>query len=495
VTSLTHLAAPFAPGRLVDHNQSELVQAAGRARSWAPSTARAVRHVPWSLLLGDVFASTTGVGLAWLAGIPLSLSSLVLLPMLWLALLAATRAYETRAVGVGLAESCRRVLRAGAGLALTCVALAALTDLAAGPGQLLVVSGAVAVASLAPRTARDVVITRTRAGARARTRVVVAGGHPRDVERVLAELRRTSHHALDVAAVCLARQPRRTTFDVPVAVGLEHLADTAAAAGAQGVILLPCDHLEDKVLRRIEWQLEHASVNLFVGTPLLDVSPTRATVAQAGGLGLLRVRPAGRRGPAQLVKDLLERPMAALMLLLLSPLLIGLSVAIRRDSPGPAIFRQSRVGRDGRAFTMYKFRTMSDGAHSAVEDLSEQNESDAVLFKMRQDPRITRLGAVLRKFSLDEVPQLFNVVLGHMSLVGPRPALQSEVIQYCQDARRRLVVKPGLTGLWQVSGRSDLSWEDTVRLDVKYVDNWSLALDLAILLRTVQAVVTHRGAY
>ncbi len=312
---------------------------------------------------------------------------------------------------------------------------------------------------------------------------------------MLAELARTTHHGLDVAAVCLSRQPRRTTFDVPVAVGLEHLADTAAACGAQGVILMPCDHLEDKELRRIEWQLELAGVNLFVGTPLLDVSPTRATVAQAGGLGLLRVRPAGRRGPAQLVKNLLERPMAALMLLLLSPLLIGLFVAIRRDSPGPAIFRQSRVGRDGRLFTMYKFRTMSDGAHGAVEELSDQNESDAVLFKMRQDPRITRLGAMLRKFSLDEVPQLFNVVLGQMSLVGPRPALQSEVIQYCQDARRRLVVKPGLTGLWQVSGRSDLSWEDTVRLDVKYVDNWSLALDFSILVRTVQAVVSHRGAY
>jgi lipopolysaccharide/colanic/teichoic acid biosynthesis glycosyltransferase len=195
------------------------------------------------------------------------------------------------------------------------------------------------------------------------------------------------------------------------------------------------------------------------------------------------------------VKSLLERPLAALMLLLLAPFLIGLMLVIRRDSPGPAIYRQQRVGRDGRLFTMYKFRTMSDGAHQQVEDLVEQNESDAVLFKVRQDPRITRIGAFLRKYSIDEVPQLMNVVLGHMSLVGPRPALQNEVMQYCQDARRRLVVRPGLTGLWQVSGRSDLSWDDTVRLDVKYVDNWSLRLDLAILVRTVQAVLTHRGAY
>ena len=495
MTSLTHLAAPLAPGMLVDHNQRDLVRVVDKTRSLAPSTTRAVRYVRWSLLLSDIVAAVVVVGLASLAGVPLGLSALVLVPVLWLSLLGITRAYETRAVGVGLGESCRRVLRAGAGLALTSVAVASVAGLAAGPGELLLVSGAVAVASLAPRAVRDVAITRTHAGARVRTKVVVAGRHPRDVERVLAELGKNPHHALEVAAVCLARQPRRTTFDVPVAVGLEHLADTAAAAGAQGVILMPCDHIEAPELRRMEWQLETAGVNLFVGTPLLDVSPRRATVTQAGGLGLLRVRPAGRRGPAQLVKNLLERPMAALMLLLLSPLLIGLAIAIRKDSPGPAIFRQDRVGRDGRLFTMYKFRTMSDGADGAVEELTDQNESDAVLFKMRQDPRITRLGAILRKFSLDEVPQLFNVVLGQMSLVGPRPALQSEVIQYCEDARRRLVVKPGLTGLWQVSGRSDLSWEDTVRLDVKYVDNWSLALDFSILVRTVQAVVGHRGAY
>ena len=339
-------------------------------------------------------------------------------------------------------------------------------------------------------------ITRTHAGARVRTQVVVAGRHPRDVERVLAELGKNPHHALDVAAVCLARQPRRTTFDVPVAVGLEHLADTAAAAGAQGVILMPCDHLEDKELRRIEWQLEHAGVNLFVGTPLLDVAPARATVTQAGGLGLLRVRPAGRRGPAQLVKNLLERPMAALMLLLLVAAADrpgrGDPQGLPRTRDLPPVPRRTRRPpvHDVQVPHHVRRRRTVPSRSSA-----EQNESDAVLFKMRQDPRITRLGAILRKFSLDEVPQLFNVVLGQMSLVGPRPALQSEVIQYCQDARRRLVVKPGLTGLWQVSGRSDLSWEDTVRLDVKYVDNWSLALDFSILVRTVQAVLGHRGAY
>ena len=218
-------------------------------------------------------------------------------------------------------------------------------------------------------------------------------------------------------------------------------------------------------------------------------------MAEAGGLRLLRVRPAGRQGPAQVVKSLLERPLAALMLLLLAPLLIGLSLAIRMDTPGPAIFRQQRVGRDGRLFTMYKFRTMSNGAHHVVEDLSDQNESDAVLFKMRQDPRITRIGAFLRKFSIDEVPQLINVRVRPDVAGGSAPGAPDRGHAVLPGRPPSAGRAPGLTGLWQVSGRSDLSWEDTVRLDVKYVDNWSLALDFSILVRTVQAVLGHRGAY
>jgi exopolysaccharide biosynthesis polyprenyl glycosylphosphotransferase len=491
VTSLTHLAAPVGPGVLVDDlgRQSDArIAIPSRVRTRVPGLA-----VPWALLVSDLVAALAGVVAAYAVGAPLRV--LLLVPIAWLALLVATRSYETRRHGVGLGQSLRRVVRASVGMIVLGVAFAALADASIGPAGLLLVAGVAGSSSIAPRVVRDVVITRVDAAARSRTRVIVAGKHPQDVAKVLAELRREPHHGLDVAGVCLAHRPRRTTFDVPVAVGLDHLADTAAAADARAVIVLPCDHIKTTVLRRIGWQLEQAGVNLFVGTPLLDVEASRTTVVEAAGLRMLRVRPAGRRGPAHLVKSVLERPLAFLMLALLLPVLATVSLLIRADSPGPAIFRQQRVGRDGKLFTMYKFRTMSDGAHQAVDELSEQNESDAVLFKMRQDPRITRIGAVLRKYSVDEVPQLINVLLGHMSLVGPRPALQSEVLQYCQDARRRLAVRPGLTGLWQVSGRSDLSWEDTVRLDVKYVDNWSLALDFSILVRTVQAVLGHRGAY
>jgi lipopolysaccharide/colanic/teichoic acid biosynthesis glycosyltransferase len=183
------------------------------------------------------------------------------------------------------------------------------------------------------------------------------------------------------------------------------------------------------------------------------------------------------------------------MLAVLSPLILVTYLAIRLDSPGPALYRQTRIGRDGVGFTMLKFRTMVIDADARLAQLAVQNESDGKLFKMRRDPRITRVGSVLRKYSLDELPQLVNVVRGDMSLVGPRPALPSEVLRYDHDECRRLALKPGLTGLWQVSGRSDLSWEDSVRLDLKYVDNWSLSQDLALLVRTVRAVLSHRGAY
>jgi exopolysaccharide biosynthesis polyprenyl glycosylphosphotransferase len=218
-------------------------------------------------------------------------------------------------------------------------------------------------------------------------------------------------------------------------------------------------------------------------------------MAHAGGLGLLHVRPSRHRGPARAAKGALERVAALLLLVVLAPLLLALAYAVRRDSPGPATYRQTRIGRGGVPFTMYKFRTMSVNAELRLPELSDHNMTDGVLFKIREDPRITRIGSFLRRFSLDELPQLLNVLRGQMSLVGPRPALPDEVARYSPDERRRLAVKPGLTGLWQVSGRSDLSWSDSVRLDLRYVDNWSLGLDLLILCQTVRAVLDHRGAY
>ena len=175
--------------------------------------------------------------------------------------------------------------------------------------------------------------------------------------------------------------------------------------------------------------------------------------------------------------------------------MLAIAVAIRLSDGGPAFFSQTRVGKDGKVFKIYKFRTMVVDAEKRLAALREKNESDGILFKMRRDPRITAVGAWLRKWSLDELPQLFNVLLGEMSLVGPRPALPDETAQYADHVRRRLVVKPGITGLWQVSGRSDLSWDETVRLDLRYVESWSLALDLQILWKTFSVLFEGSGAY
>lgn len=195
------------------------------------------------------------------------------------------------------------------------------------------------------------------------------------------------------------------------------------------------------------------------------------------------------------MKGLVDRSAAAVALTLLMPLLAAIAVAVRVDSRGPVLFRQTRVGQGGREFGVWKFRTMVVDADALLGGLAARNETDGLMFKMREDPRVTRVGRLLRKWSLDELPQLVNVLLGQMSLVGPRPPLPSEVARYDGDVARRLLVKPGMTGLWQVSGRSDLSWEDGIRLDLYYVENWSLAADLTILWKTFGAVVNGRGAY
>jgi exopolysaccharide biosynthesis polyprenyl glycosylphosphotransferase len=212
------------------------------------------------------------------------------------------------------------------------------------------------------------------------------------------------------------------------------------------------------------------------------------------GLPLLHVEEPKLSGMAWLFKNVMDRVIAALLLILLSPLFFVLSLMIWLGDRGPAFFRQSRVGREGKVFKVIKFRTMYPDAEDRLAHLVDQNETDGLLFKIKDDPRITPVGRMLRRTSLDELPQLINVVKGEMSLVGPRP-LPADDGDFLGDVRRRLLVRPGMTGLWQVSGRSELSWDDAVRLDLYYVDNWSLAFDLVILWRTVGVVFGRRGAY
>jgi exopolysaccharide biosynthesis polyprenyl glycosylphosphotransferase len=286
---------------------------------------------------------------------------------------------------------------------------------------------------------------------------------------------------------------RRSTVPVPVYHGRDLVelvqelnADTIAVCGSTGS--------ETDELRRLAWQLEGTGIDLVVAPQLTDIAGPRVHIRPVEGLPLLHVEEPKLSGLALLTKNLLDRVAATLGLIVLAPLLLLIMLAIRITDPGPAFFRQLRVGHEGRPFRVWKFRTMYTDAEERKSRLEAENETDGMLFKIKDDPRVTRIGRFLRATSLDELPQLINVVAGEMSLVGPRP-LPADDGDYLGDVRRRLLVRPGMTGLWQVSGRSDLNWEESVRLDLYYVDNWSLAYDLGILWRTVAVVLARKGAY
>ncbi len=443
------------------------------------------RSSRWHRPVADMTASLLALVVTTRGGAGVDPRMLVVVALSWPLLLAGTGWFARRPLGEPTRTRVGRVARAGAALAVGCWLANLVIGPAAAPGALVpVVAGltlAVLASALVPLP-----------GERA-TRIVLAGS-PEDVRAAMAELVTTRR--LVVTAVCVSAAPVQPLGSVPVQVGVSYAAELASRSGSDALLLLPGPDLTHSTLRRLQWGADSAGVPLYIGTGLLDVTPRRVSVVQGAGLDVMQVRPAPGRGPQRLVKDVIERATATVALVVLSPALVAIWWLVRAETGGPGLFHQRRVGRDGEEFTMLKFRTMTTGAPAERSRLSELNDVDGgVLFKLRSDPRVTPIGRFLRRYSIDEVPQLWNVVTGQMSLVGPRPALPQEVEKYDLDPRRRLAVKPGLTGLWQVSGRSDLTWAESVRLDVKYVDNWSLMLDLSILCRTVGAVLGHRGAY
>lgn len=281
---------------------------------------------------------------------------------------------------------------------------------------------------------------------------------------------------------------------IPVIAGFSDAVAHLDAVGADTVIFSGSDMISPRQMREIGWELESRGIDLIVAPALTDIAGPRIHARPVAGLPLIYVDFPTFEGGRFLSKRAADIVAAALGLVLLSPLLAFIALMVRRDG-GPALFRQERVGLDGRAFAMLKFRTMVVDAEERLTGLLDRTDGNGVLFKMKDDPRVTPFGRWLRRYSIDELPQLVNVLRGEMSLVGPRPPLASEVQRYSDHVRRRFLVKPGITGLWQVSGRSDLSWEDTVRLDLYYVENWSAAGDLMILWRTVRTVLAPEGAY
>lgn len=416
------------------------------------------------------------------------------LPLLWVTAVRVFGGYEKRFLGTGPDEF-RRILNAGLSLtgALALISYAVNNELSR--IYLLVSMQAIVLLDLLVRFALRKRLHHLRARGQCMS-TVVAVGHEPAVRQLISELRREPHHGLQVVAACLAYQSTSTEVaGVPVVGDLDDAASVVRNIKAGTVAVLSCPEMDGIKLRTLAWELEKTGTDLCVAPALLDVAGPRTTVRPTAGLTLLHVDHPQLSGPRQVVKDLFDRCAAAFGLVALSPLLLAIAVAIRFSDKGPALFTQTRVGKGGEQFKIYKFRTMVVDAEARLAEIRGKNESDGVLFKIRRDPRVTALGARLRKWSLDELPQLINVLRGEMSLVGPRPALPEEAAQYAAHVRRRLVVKPGVTGMWQVNGRSDLSWEETVRLDLRYVENWSFALDLQILWKTVSVMMHGSGAY
>jgi len=327
-------------------------------------------------------------------------------------------------------------------------------------------------------------------------RVVIAG-RPSHVDEIAAVLERESWLGYDVvgAATPLGHVADSTESGIPVLGDAEELGQIALAAEADVVFFASGAFRTSGDMRRAAWDLEQHRTHVVVAPSVTDVSRERVTIRPVGGLPLMHLDQPGSARASRLAKRTFDIAGSALLILLLSPVLAATALVVKLNDRGPVFFKQVRVGRDGAEFGCYKFRTMVPNAEELVALMQEEQGSSALLFKMKNDPRITGPGKTLRRFSIDELPQLFNVLRGTMSLVGPRPQVPREVALYDNTMSRRLRVRPGMTGLWQVSGRNDLSIEDAIRLDIYYVDNWSMLQDLSILVRTVGAVFGSRGAY
>ncbi len=424
----------------------------------------------------------------------------ILVATLWLAMLSVYRTRSPRVVGVGV-EEYRRVMSA----TLATVAIIAIALMILRPGY---ARGYLAVGLplgmflliLGRRLCRSILARQRRRGHCMTS--VLAVGDVRAVREMVKNLSRDSSHGYSVIGVCLTGRGIKDTIEIPGVGKLPVLGDETeielalAQTNADTVALTATEHLGPDGIRELSWDLHKLDVDLVVSPGVVDVAGPRLTIQPVSGLPLIHVEKPQYRGAQQIQKRAFDVFLSIVVLMGALPVMTLAAIAIKLTSKGPVFYRSERIGIDGEPFELIKFRTMVDGADSQLAALRAQNESEGgVLFKMHNDPRVTKVGRILRRYSIDELPQFFNVLRRDMSVVGPRPPLRREVDTYSDQVRRRLLVLPGITGLWQVSGRSDLSWEDSVRLDLSYVENWSIANDFLIAAKTVGAVLAAKGAY
>jgi exopolysaccharide biosynthesis polyprenyl glycosylphosphotransferase len=468
---------------------------------------RALRYLPLTALSLDIFVLAGASALATLGrerlGVlfgPAELSEAVgvvgpFIVFVWLLAIAGLGGYQESTFSVGTDEF-KRVFNASlvtAGLiGVVCYLLK--FDLARGFYALEFIVG-IPLLILGRFVLRRILHRAHRAGMLAH-RVLIAGtsNHIDEIARVLSRESWLGYHV--VGAVTPPTDVREETdAGVPVVGNAEEVSSVAADVNADVVFFAGGGIESGRELRRNGWELAEHGVQVVVAPSVTDVSRERVRIRPVGGLPLMHLDPPGSADAVRWGKRLFDIVGSLALLLMLSPVFMVAAARIKADDGGPILFRQTRIGRLGHEFECLKLRTMVVDAEDRLRDLHAEIGYMVGLFKMQDDPRITKPGHWLRRFSIDELPQLWNVLRGDMSLVGPRPPLPREVATYDHFATRRLQVRPGMTGLWQVSGRSDLSWDETVRLDLYYVDNWSMVQDLTILARTFGAVISPRGAY
>lgn len=504
----------------VDNTRSRTVPPELRCPQLAASSFAKARGKGWQttysrwLMITDVMAVLLSVGFAQLArfgptAADASISLLhityfevsIFIAVLWIAALSINHSKSPRIVGSGV-EEYRRVWWATITVfgGVSIISMLFKLELARGYLMLALPIG-LFLLFLSRWIARKAVARARRDFGKCITRLLVVGS-PNAVRDLTSALAREQWSGYDVVGACVPGRFSRPNISIPGLGTIPVLGDETTVAraltvtGSRAVAVAASEQFHGKGIRELSWQLDREEVDLLVAPGVVDVAGPRLHMRPVAGLPLIHVEKPQYHGAKKFQKRSFDVGFASLALLCALPLLAVIALAIKLSDRGPVFYRQQRVGLDGVPFEMIKFRTMIVGADKMLDQLVECNEADGgVLFKIRKDPRVTPVGRLLRKYSLDEIPQFLNVLKGQMSVVGPRPPLAAEVASYDNHAKRRLLVRPGITGLWQVSGRSDLSWEDSVRLDLFYVENWSMMADLLIALKTMRVVLKHTGAY
>jgi len=425
----------------------------------------------------------------------------IVIAVVWMAALSINNARSPRIIGSG-AEEYRRVWLATIAVFGGIAIVSMLFKLEVARGYLVIaLPVGLLLLVLSRWGARKIIIRARKSFGRCITRLLVVGS-PRTVRDLTVALSREPWSGYDVVGACIPGPGTRAEIaipgfgSIPVYGDESTVVEAVKVTGSQAVAVAATESFHGKGLRDLSWELESYDIDLLVSPGVIDVVGPRLHMRPVAGLPLIHVEKPQYHGAKKFQKRAFDIGFSGMALLCGLPFLMILALAVKLTSRGPIFYRQERIGIDGNAFEMLKFRTMVLGADAMIDQLAAHNDiKGGVLFKMKNDPRVTFLGRFLRRYSLDELPQFVNVLKGDMSVVGPRPPLGAEVELYDDDAMRRLLVRPGITGLWQVSGRSDLAWEDAVRLDLFYVENWSMVADLLIAFKTLRTVLRASGAY